>query len=182
MGVAITPFERSASPSGRAGWSVAATFAAVATGLLLSLVFGCDGDRGAAGAPALAVAEEFRLVCQTLRMGDEPYFGEGPARRLAALTQPPEGTQRALSDPVAHAALLVELGMELLELGRPEDAVRLLEQFEVKEPGHVASEIATEAGGVAVSRDKAPLAVRADSAALVGPEGRGDSTDPSLRK
>jgi hypothetical protein len=153
----------------------------LAAGALSAFAFACDGDRRAAEARAAAVRQEFLGICRELRLGSEPYFGEGPARELAARTQSPEGIERAAADPVAHVALLVQLGAELLELGRAEDTVRLLEGFEVHEPPRPGKDPSAESrSGEATPELSASAAFRADAGPL-SPDERGDALDSSLR-
>ena len=72
------------------------------------------------GEPAAQVRREFEAVCSDFRSGRNPFYGlaqiEDLKRRLVA--EPP--------DPAERVALRGRLAQELLRVGQPEEAVRLL--------------------------------------------------------
>ena len=81
------------------------------------------GQQREAGAEtgSKAIQEEFEAICKTLRSGEERFYGERPRRSLEARLE--SGLLSPEETLVAHSLL----GAELLEAGRPLEALGELE-------------------------------------------------------
>ena len=93
---------------------------------VLGLAAACSGPvaRGGASDPGpeqAAVRREFAQICEGLRASDERFYGEKPRRSLEARLE--SGILDPEETMVAHSLL----GMELLELGHPLEAIAELD-------------------------------------------------------
>jgi hypothetical protein len=72
------------------------------------------------GEPHDAVRAEFAAICASMREGDLEFYGRGRVRAL-------ENQLAQARDPVSRRAVQAELGQQLLQLGRIDDAIEVLE-------------------------------------------------------
>ena len=111
--------------SGSAGSRVA--------GLLLpALLLACSSDERSRPEPTAttrddAILSEFRAVCRSLKESNEAYYGEQRLRRLTAWLESARAEGTAGADPAATERRLLKLGGDLLEAGRTDEALGVLE-------------------------------------------------------